>query len=108
MITTQIQPMEIRPLFIDFNAYTDGDDEFKQELIESMVENLQELATSLQQANVEVYQKVCHKVKSTLVMLEDAELQLLVDGVKSTYSDTNRKSALESICGAIINSLKKA
>jgi CheY-like chemotaxis protein len=38
-----------RKLFVDFNVYTDGDDEFKHELIHLMIQNMHELNHAVEQ-----------------------------------------------------------
>src|SRR5687768_2928169 len=108
MITAKISTsMAARPLFIDFNAYTDGDDDFKKELTELMIDNLRELCQALKQSDADLFQKVCHKIKATVVMLEDSELTQLMDDLKVSYTDSDRKELLDKICLAVIDSLTK-
>jgi hypothetical protein len=53
---------ETRPIFVDFNAYTDGDDEFKKELVDLMIDDLRELQQTLhlaaQHSDAPLFQKV--------------------------------------------------
>jgi hypothetical protein len=108
MITAKISTsMAVRPLFIDFDSYTDGDSDFKKELIELMIDNLKELCQVLKQSDTDSFHKVCHKVKATVVMLDDTELMQLMDDLKVSYSDSDRKELLDKICVAVIDSLKK-
>jgi CheY-like chemotaxis protein len=69
---------EARDLFIDFNSYTDGDDEFKRELIMLMIDNIQDLQNSVKQSHfrhdAQLFDKILHKVKPTLSMLDDNEV----------------------------------
>lgn len=99
--------MAARPLFIDFNAYTDGDNDFKKELTELMIDNLRELCQVLKQSDADLFHKVCHKVKATVVMLDDTELMQLMEDLKVSYTDSDRKELLDKICLAVIDSLKK-
>lgn len=101
-----------RPLFIDFNAYTDGDDEFKKELIDLMIENLQELQQTsklaAQNNDGPLFHRVCHKIKATTEMLSDAEFSETIEQLKVIVTDASRIAHLDKICGGIIDSLRKA
>ena len=98
-----------RTLFVDFELYADNDPDFKRELIDHMVDNLQELLqayrTSIDQNDTTPFQKVCHKVKTTLVILEDDELNALVEDLKNMSVEGARISLLNKICAEIIASL---
>lgn len=98
-----------RPLFIDFDTYTDGDNEFKMELIELMIDNLHELQALLRTQNVDahLFHKVCHKIKPTLDMLADKELLDTVEQLKVMITDPARLTFLDKLCVDIIESLKK-
>ncbi len=100
-----------RQLFIDFDAYTDGDSEFKKELIELMIDNLNELKSTLYNAaeknDAPLFHRVCHKVKATLHMLEDRELLDTIDGLKVMINDPVRIEMLNKICVEMIESLRK-
>lgn len=102
---------DTRPLFVDFNAYTDGDDEFKKELVDLMIDDLRELQQTIhlaaQHNDVPLFQKVCHKIKTTLHMLDDQEFSLLLEDVKNHLSDASRVALLDRFCVAIIESLRK-
>jgi hypothetical protein len=98
-----------RPLFIDFDSYTDSDQSFKGELIDHMVENLLELVTayhsSIDQKDPTLFLSVCHKVKTTLVMLADKELDAAVETLAKTVGDEAKGSPLEKLVKEIISSL---
>jgi hypothetical protein len=100
-----------RPLFIDFDEYTDGDAEFKKELIVSMISNLRELQQVLpevlQNKDVLLFNKVCHKIKVTLEMLKDEELLETIEHLKTKIDDDLKARALDKICGDIIKSLNR-
>ena len=72
-----------RPLAVNFEEYTDNDPEFKKELIILMIDNLQELQqcyeTSVSSRNTALFSKCCHKIKITLIMLQDNELDALIE-----------------------------
>src|SRR5687768_11427869 len=84
-----------KPLHIDFNLYTDGDEEFKQELVELMIENLQELQSSLHSANkenkVDIFSVCTHKIKVTLSMIDDKDVNELIDEIKNGFSDAAKR-----------------
>lgn len=98
-----------RILSIDFSDYAGDDTAFKQELIGLMIENLQELQNvyrrSFKQKDSSLFLKVCHKVKTTVLMLEDKELIALVEELKNGEPDLERVSLLSALCGEIIDCL---
>ncbi|SKC54417.1 hypothetical protein [Ohtaekwangia koreensis] len=101
-----------RPLFIDFDAYTDGDPEFKKEITDLMIDNLQEMQQVLQiaskQNDLALFQKVCHKIKATLDMLEDKELLEVVAQLKISMADAELVKLLDRLCIDIIASLNES
>ncbi|MBA4055989.1 MAG: hypothetical protein C0490_14840 [Marivirga sp.] len=98
-----------RTLFIDFEMYADNDPEFKQELIALMIDNLNELhkayGTSVKQKDPEIFRKACHKVKTTLVMLEDPEIDAVVEDLKKPDVDPGNISRFENIIAELVESL---
>jgi hypothetical protein len=112
MITTKISgnsPM--RTLFIDFDAYTDGDAEFKAELIVLMIDNLMELQETLQRAvknnDNKLYHGVCHKIKATIEMLADPEFSQAVEALKVSLADAEKVVLLLSISTDIMEGLRR-
>ena len=103
------QGMLNRKLSIDFELYTDNDAEFKSELIDHIIDNLHELLQSyrlsVDQKDSGSFHKACHKVKTTLVMLEDDELNALVEDLKKFPPAIERTFSLDNIGAAIIDSL---
>ena len=73
---------DLRPLNIDFDQYTDGDADFKQELVSLMIDDIGELQKSLAQATAsndpEIFLRGCHKSKTTVEMVSDKDLTLLL------------------------------
>jgi hypothetical protein len=104
---TILTPVSPRPLSIDFDAYTDGDNEFKKELIELMIDNLEELRQTMKQPDVDLYHKTCHKIKATVVMLADEEFQRMMNDLQVRFSDMKGIEALDWMCQSVIESLKK-
>lgn len=110
-----LQTVANRPLFIDFDHYTDGDADFKKELIYLMIENLQEVQNSLREAieknKLEIFEKTCHKIKPTISMLEDKDLIESIQIIRSQFSNKEqqeeRTNAFSLICNQIIKSLEK-
>lgn len=105
-----------RPLFINFDQYTDGDAEFKKELIYLMIDNLKEVQHSLVEAaknnKLEIFEKTCHKIKPTLSMLEDKDLLESIQSIKTEFSNNVGKGEwvtnFTMACNQIIKSLEKA
>src|SRR5258708_911369 len=79
-----------RPLNINFNLYTEGDEKFKSELSYMFIENIRELRGSLHgsidQQEPDIFFKACHKVKVTLSMLDDKEFIELISELKEQVS----------------------
>ncbi|HMI64525.1 MAG TPA: response regulator [Cyclobacteriaceae bacterium] len=77
----------LRPLHIDFDQHTDGDVEFKKELVSLMMEDIAELQKSLEVAtrsnNPDVFLKGRHKSKTTVEMVNDKELNLLLEELEA-------------------------
>jgi hypothetical protein len=104
-----------RPLYINFDQYTDGDTDFKKELIVLMIDNLNELQNSLKEAtqknSLEIFEKTCHKVKPTLSMLEDKDLTETIHLVRAQFSNPSGKderfTAFTITCHQIIKSLER-
>lgn len=100
-----------RPLTIDWDSYTDGDAEFKKELVDLMIDNLQEMQQTLtiilNNNDAPLFQKVCHKIKTTIHMLDDKELSETVEQLKIIITDPTRIASLDRMCAEIIESLRK-
>lgn len=98
-----------RILFIDFDLYAENDPDFKQELIELMIDNLQELQQaydlSAEQHEPVFFLKACHKVKTTLSMLADVEFNVAVEDLKNPGVSAERISLFKKLSGEIIISL---
>lgn len=110
-----LQSPAYRPLFINFDQYTDGDTDFKKELIYLMIDNLKEVQVSLSEAiqknKLEIFERTCHKIKPTLSMLEDKDLMESIHEIKSQFSNSTAKNSLlntfTTACIQIIKSLEK-
>ncbi len=102
---------QVRPLFIDFDVYTDGDDEFKKELVTLIIENLFELQRTLRLVSktndLQLFHKVCHKIKAALDMLQDQELFDTVAQLKLTITDSSLIALLDRLCSDTIESLRR-
>jgi hypothetical protein len=110
-----LQSTSSRPLFIDFEQYTDGDAEFKKELITLMIDNLKEIQDALNEAMqrnmLEIFEKTCHKIKPTLSMLEDKDFIDTIQCVKAEFSNSAKQEqqvkVFNTTCHQIIKSLEK-
>lgn len=98
-----------RPLFIDFELYADNDPEFKQELITGMIDNLNELLealrASIKQNDRTIFSKSYHKMKTTLVMLEDPEFDAVIEDLRKPEVDPMHIPRFQNIVAEIISSL---
>ncbi len=111
--------LEPRPLLMDFDSYTDGDPNFKIELISLLIGNLRELQRSLfnaaAQKGFDFFLYTCHKVKSTVCMLQDKELEHAIEDLKALVMSGHGKvktlynsklSQFNRLCDHVIESLK--
>jgi CheY-like chemotaxis protein len=108
------QPIDIRPLTIDFNQYTDGDAKSKWQLILLITGNLLELVQSLHisidQNKPEIFEKIYHKVKPTLSLLADMELMTVIDEIKNQSLSKDQQNMIvlfHSLCEGIIKGLEE-
>jgi CheY-like chemotaxis protein len=111
-ITQYITNADRRDIFIDFDLYTDGDLDFKKELTSLIIHNIHELQEAILVDDKEFFLSVTHKVKTTLVMLDDAEFSQLMDrfeglitGHGSHRELNERRIQLIGLCEDIIESL---
>jgi len=107
----QQSPSSFRPLFVDFKLHADNDPDFKTELIDLMIENLKELKngfqTSQQEGNPEIYQRVFHKVKVSLTLLNDQEFTDTAEALKKPSPRQEKIELFNRICDDIIRSLQE-
>jgi hypothetical protein len=104
-----------RPLSIDFNSYTDGDPDFKRELISHLISNIKELQQALPDLDPNTsinFIQVLHKVKTTVMMLEDKEFTETLEEIRSSvisrqpFEFIKRKlNVLSVLCDQLIESL---
>lgn len=105
-----------RPLSIDYDLYTDGDEVFKKDLIVMMIENLQELQQAItvadKQNSAPGFFTSVHKVKTTLTMLNDRDLDAALVEAQSEgfFTSAGRDATVITVirvCNEIIRSLQK-
>lgn len=105
-----------RPLYVNFDHYTDGDHDFKRELGTQVIGNIQELKQSLREAiaenKPEIFVKVNHKIKLTLEMLNDTEFSNMITELEKELAShhhdgdfAERTRLFEEICQSLIRSL---
>lgn len=99
-----------RPLFVDFDQHTDGDQEFKKELILLMIDNIKELEHALKfvEKDLETFTKVIHKIKPTLAMLEDPDVNKSIENIKAGKDKQTEINTLRKLCAEVVRSLEKA
>lgn len=86
--------IESRPLRIKFELYADSNPAFKMELISLMISNLRELQhasyKSYYTGELKLFQSSSHKVKSTLILLDDPEYDYIVETLKQALLSASR------------------
>jgi len=99
-----------RPLNIDFNLHIAGDLKFKSEFIRLLIANMNELhqawRTAIETNEETLFKRASHKVKPTLLILNDPELSSVVDALNVTMSDIKTNLQFNKICIAVIQSLE--
>lgn len=110
------KPHLSRPLYINFDLYTEGDQEYKKELgsliITSLGEFKQSLSASIHENNPQIFLRACHKATVVVTMLEDKEFSMIIEGLEKDIvngdkdEDFNTRSKqFQNICDSIINGL---
>lgn len=98
-----------RALSIDFAQFSDNDPAFKARLIDLMIENLAELEEGYYQTvnskDPTFLLKAYHKVKTTLTMLDDKELDAVVEDLKDPGIGPAAISRYKRISAEITSSL---
>lgn len=116
MNTTTLVPKENRPLCIDFNHHTGGDEAYKQKLISLLIVNLKELQRAEplaeKQHDHRIFLNTCHKMIFTLSILNDRELSDVVKQLSEPvlfYTDKKLPGiarSLNRVCDELIQSLQ--
>jgi hypothetical protein len=100
----------IRPLYIDFDLHIDGDNRFKREFITLLIANLRELHAAWKSAieNNEdpLFKLISHKIKPTLIILNDLEFSILVEELNIKMSNVQTNLLFNRLCTSIIKSLE--
>jgi hypothetical protein len=99
-----------RPLNIDFNLHIDGDLKFRSEFIKLLLANMNELhqawRTAIETNEETLFKRASHKIKPTLLILNDQELSSLVDALNISMADIKINLQFNKICIALIQSLE--
>ena len=95
---------------IDLNPYTEGDDHLKRVLAGLMIEDILDLNQSFHHARIEnkpdLYERSCHKVKTTLHMINNAKLQAFSDILKQGSNDMTLIRQFDAACFQVIKNLQ--
>jgi hypothetical protein len=99
-----------RTLFADFDLHTEGDSAFKNELIILMIANVLELQRavdfSLGAFDELRFASVCHKVLTTMRILNDRDFTGMVDEIRRDGKNTHNLLRFDSLCAQVISSLQ--
>ncbi|HEY8934704.1 MAG TPA: hypothetical protein VIM65_05765, partial [Cyclobacteriaceae bacterium] len=105
-----IDKPNLRSLNINFDLYTDNDPEFKKELIGLVINDLKELQASCSSAitihDPEIYRSTCHKIVSTLSMINDQEFADAIEALKTQNPGEDQVTLFNKLSDEIIKSLK--
>jgi CheY-like chemotaxis protein len=101
------EPVQHR-INIDLDLYTDGDEALKYELVTHMIANLEELSQSIKQIesheDVEKLNGILHKIKPTICMVDDSELnETLMHFKMSDATNHCRKDLSSRLLNALEN-----
>jgi PAS domain S-box-containing protein len=85
---------------VSLDMYTEGNMDFKKELIGHLMKNIEDLKTSLEisvkEKRSDAFQTAAHKCRTTLTMLQDHELLRVVDEVRVAL-EKERNGGLSTI-----------
>jgi hypothetical protein len=111
-MTAPVPNRKIKTLTIDFSLYTDDDPSFKNELVLMMIDNIKELVESFASAktanDMTEFRKTCHKVMSTLSIIDDQDLIAVIERLKNPANgnEGNELAAIfKNLCANIIDIL---
>jgi len=101
--------MIVKHSFPRIDLYTFGDAAFRPVLIQSMIDNLSELKQSLsasrERLDLEIFRKACHKVQTTLSILDIQKLSNLAQDLQDGIGREDKFSTFDSLCTDIMNGL---
>jgi DNA replicative helicase MCM subunit Mcm2 (Cdc46/Mcm family) len=105
-----------RNLYVDFDRYGVSNDDHKKEMARETIENLKEvqdaILEALQTNSLDLFSKICQKIKSALARLDDRELSDSLRAVNSEFFDKeNKNSAISNlifVCSHIITRVRQA
>ncbi|HEY8936017.1 MAG TPA: hypothetical protein VIM65_12385 [Cyclobacteriaceae bacterium] len=108
------QKTDTKVLSIDFDLHTDGDEEFKRELIALMIDNIRELRGTLERSlklnDMHSFHVCSHKVAPTLGILNDQEFLDIIEMIKHQTDLSKLEYSVELFnrnCEELIYILKK-
>lgn len=74
-----------KPVSVDLGPYSEGNDEFKREIAQLLIRNLeefsQEMNRALAQHNATIFHEACHKAKTTFSMINNDDLSRAIDSM---------------------------
>jgi hypothetical protein len=99
-----------RPLLTDFETHAGDDAGFKNELIILMIANVLELKRAVD-LSIGAFDElrfaaVCHKVNTTMFLLNDEEFSGMVDAIRRSGQHTEKLTLFDSLCSQVIASLQ--
>jgi CheY-like chemotaxis protein len=90
-----------RPLHVPFENYTDGESKYKLELIHLIMANIRELQHAVHCAyhlkEFYAYQNVSHKVKSSILLLNDPELTQSFEYIKTIFKTKDSDPGIDKV-----------
>lgn len=99
---------------IDFDLHTDGDADFKRELITLMIDNVKELQEVLHKGikenDLKAFRECSHKIAPTLNIINDKEFIGIIEALKHQTNLSKREHSVElfnKMCDDLIRELKK-
>jgi hypothetical protein len=102
-----------RNLYVDLDRYSGSDDDHKKEIEWETIENQKEvqdaILEALQTNSLDLFTKICQKIKPTIARLDDRGLSDWLRAVNSEFFDKEKKNSAISnlifVCNHIITSL---
>jgi hypothetical protein len=104
-MNASIQQSNSMAFVVDLDLYTDGDPELRSELIVMMIDNIRELQQTLLKNDFDIFRKVSHKVKPTIIMLNNKELTDTIEAIAQT-NNKEKITQFNSLCKGVIKGLE--
>jgi HPt (histidine-containing phosphotransfer) domain-containing protein len=97
----KLKSITTKSLLAKLNVFADGNPDFRRELAELIIKNIQELQATVtrigDKGGLEQFLQVAHKIKTSLKILGDDEFHEIIELIKTEFEKGNSRKVLEHI-----------